>query len=113
MQIVERQGGEADGGRGAEDRKDQRMLLAINSGNAFSHKTRSEDGSSGYLWWVWLSVVTSRIGDLSVFLLCPPWCRGSLSLCLSCSLSMVWSLLAAREAGEELLSFPSLSSGWR
>lgn len=36
MEIVSRQGGEADGGRGAED-----MLWAINNSNTFSHKARS------------------------------------------------------------------------
>lgn len=50
-EVVGRQGGEADGGIGAEDSTG--MLLAINSSNTFSHKTRSEDGNSGCLLCIW------------------------------------------------------------
>ena len=48
-----------------------------------------------------------------VFLLHPPWCFGFLSCSsfLISSVSMTWSPLAAREAGEGLFSFSSLLVG--
>lgn len=86
------------------------MLLAINSSNTFSHETRSEDGNSLLSVVCCVSgrsVVTSRIGNFSVFLLGPPWCFAFCSYvsCLVSSVSMKWSLLAAREASEGLLFF--------